>query len=104
MGCSDKHAQKDASDTAAADQKAAEIRQQYEVDKQNFKKEDKPHFDWSKVDYTQAKTKVNIKDNQAIIKAVGEPIVEQEKHTNENGKSAITYYFRKNDSSSLVIT
>jgi hypothetical protein len=30
MGCSDKQVQKDASDTAAADQKAAEIRQQYE--------------------------------------------------------------------------
>ncbi|HAV4499583.1 MULTISPECIES: hypothetical protein [Acinetobacter calcoaceticus/baumannii complex] len=104
MGCSDNQAQKDASDTAAADQKAAEIRQQYEDRQAELEEEDKPHFDWPKVDYTQAVAKVDIKDDQAIIKAVGEPVVEQEKLTNENGEPATTYYFSKNVSSGLEIT
>ncbi|WP_086375869.1 hypothetical protein [Acinetobacter pittii] len=104
MGCSDKQVQKDASDTAAADQKAAEIRQQYEDRQSELEEEDKPHFDWPKVDYTQAVAKVDIKDDQAIIKAVGEPVVEQEKHTNESGEPATTYYFSKNVSSGLEIT
>ncbi|WP_262442496.1 hypothetical protein [Acinetobacter sp. WU_MDCI_Abxc222] len=73
MGCSDKQAQKDASDTAAADQKAAEIRQQYEDRQAELEEEDKLHFDWPKVDYTQAVAKVDIKDDRAIIKAVGTP-------------------------------
>jgi len=104
MGCSDNQAQKDASDTAAADQKAAEIRQQYEDRQAELEEEDKPHFDWPKVDYTQAVAKVDIKDDQAIIKAVGTPVVEQEKLTNENGEPATTYYFSKNVSSGLEIT
>lgn len=104
MGCSDNQAQKDASDTAAADQKAAEIRQQYEDRQAELEEEDKPHFDWPKVDYTQAVAKVDIKDDQAIIKAVGEPVIEQEKLTNENGEPATTYYFSKNVSSGLEIT
>ncbi|MBN6536960.1 hypothetical protein JZM39_14390 [Acinetobacter pittii] len=104
MGCSDKQAQKEASDTAAADLKAAEIRQQYEDRQAELEEEDKPHFDWPKVDYTQAVAKVDIKDDQAIIKAVSEPVVEQEKHTNESGEPATTYYFSKNVSSGLEIT
>lgn len=104
MGCSDKQAQKEASDTATADQKAAEIRQQYEDRQAELEEEDKPHFDWPKVDYTQAVANVDIKDDQAIIKAVGEPVVEQEKHTNESGEPVTTYYFSKNVSSGLEIT
>lgn len=104
MGCSNNQAHKEASDTAAADQKAAEIRQQYEDRQAELEEEDKPHFDWPKVDYTQAVAKVDIKDDQAIIKAVGTPVVEKEKLTNENGEPATTYYFSKNVSSGLEIT
>ncbi|KRI03941.1 hypothetical protein APC63_04395 [Acinetobacter baumannii] len=104
MGCSDNQAPKVTSDTAAADKKAAEIRQQYEDRQAELEGEDKPHFDWPKVDYTQAVAKVDIKDDQAIIKAVGTPVIEQEKHTNESGEPATTYYFSKNVSSGLEIT
>jgi hypothetical protein len=75
IGCSDNKAQKEVSDTAAADQKAAEIRQQYEDRQAELEEEDKPHFDWPKVDYTHAVAKVDIKDDQAIIKAVGTPLL-----------------------------
>nr|WP_254627304.1 hypothetical protein [Acinetobacter lactucae] len=104
MGCSDKQTQKEASDTAAADQKAAEIRQQYEDRQTELEEEDKPHFDWPKVDYTQAVAKVDLNDDQAIIKAVGKPVVEQEKLTNENGEPATTYYFSKTITSGLEVT
>ncbi|OCY48717.1 hypothetical protein [Acinetobacter pittii] len=104
MGCSDKQAQKDASDTAAADQKAAEIRQQYEERQAELEEEDKPHFDWPRVDYTQAVAKVDIKDDQAIIKAVGKPVAEKENLANENGEPATTYYFSKTIASGLEIT
>ncbi|MEH1712480.1 hypothetical protein V7G70_17775 [Acinetobacter pittii] len=104
IGCSDKQTQKDTSDTASAHQKAAEIRQQYEDRQAELEEEDKPHFDWPRVDYTQAVAKVDIKDDQAVIKAVGEPVIDKENLANENGEPATTYYFSKTITSGLEIT
>lgn len=104
MGCSDNQAQNDNSDTAATDQKAAEIRQQYEDRKAELEEEDKPHFEWPKVDYTKPVAKVDLKNDHAIIKAVGKPVADQEKQTNENGEPATTYYFSKTIASGLELT
>ncbi|MEN8338628.1 hypothetical protein ABFO74_11705 [Acinetobacter baumannii] len=94
----------EAEKTAEADAQAKQLKQKFEDRKAELEEEDKPHFDWPKVDYTKAIAKVDIKDDQAIIKAVGTPVVEQEKLTNENGEPATTYYFSKNVSSGLEIT
>lgn len=94
----------EAEKTAEADAEALRLQQQLQDRKAELEEEDKPHFEWPKVDYTQAVAKVDIKDDQAIIKAVGKPVAEQEKLTNENGEPATTYYFSKNVSSGLEIT
>ncbi|HAV3439005.1 MULTISPECIES: hypothetical protein [Acinetobacter] len=90
--------------TVEADAKAKQLKQQFEDRKAELEEEDKPHFEWPKVDYTQPVAKVDLKNDQAIIKAVGKPIADQEKLTNENGEPATTYYFSKTNASGLEVT
>lgn len=66
--------------------------------------EDKPHFDWPRVDYTKTVAKVDLSNDQAILKAVGKPVVEKEETGNKNGEPATTYYFSKSLASGLDIT
>lgn len=90
--------------TVEADAQAKQLKQQFEDRKAELEEEDKPHFEWPKVDYTQPVAKVDLKNDQAIIKAVGKPIADQEKLTNENGEPATTYYFSKTNASGLEVT
>lgn len=94
----------EAEKTAEADAEALRLQQQLEVRKAELEEEDKPHFDWPKVDYTQAVAKVDLNDDQAIIKAVGKPVAEKENLANENGEPATTYYFSKTIANGLEIT
>ncbi|MFX2243237.1 hypothetical protein V6356_13675 [Acinetobacter baumannii] len=66
--------------------------------------EDKPHFDWPRVDYTKTVAKVDLSNDQAILSAVGKPVIEKEKTGNQNGEPATTYYFSKSLASGLDIT
>lgn len=65
--------------------------------------EDRPHFEWPRVDYTKAVTKVNLHNDQAIIKAVGKPVADKETATNENGEPMTSYWFDKQPASGLQI-
>jgi len=94
----------EAEKTTEADAQAKQLKQQFEDRKAELEEEDKPHFEWPKVDYTQAVAKVDIKDDQAIIKAVGKPVADQKKLTNEKGEPATTFYFSKTNASGLEIT
>lgn len=89
---------------ADIDKDAAEIRQQFEDRKAELGEEDKPHFDWPRVDYTKTVAKVDLSNDQGILKAVGKPVVEKEKTGNQNGEPATTYYFSKSLASGLDIT
>lgn len=71
---------------------------------QALAEEDKPHFEWPRVDYTKTVAKVNLDDDKAILKAVGKPVIEKEAIGNENGEPATTYYFSKSIASGLDIT
>lgn len=86
----------EAEKTALADAEAAEIRQKSEARKAELAEEDKPHFEWPRVDYTKAVAKIASMDDQSILKAVAKPIIEKEDITNENGEPATIYYFSKN--------
>lgn len=94
----------EAEKTALADAEAAIIRQQFEDRKAELAEEDKPHFEWPKVDYTKAVAKVTSTDDQSILKAVAKPIIEKEDIMNENGEPATIYYFSKNLVNGLDIT
>lgn len=89
---------------ADIDKDAAQIRQQFEDRKAELDEEDKPHFDWPRVDYTKAVAKVDLSNDQAILNAVGKPVVEKEETGNKNGEPATTYYFSKSLASGLDIT
>lgn len=89
---------------ADIDKDAAKIRQQFEDRKAELGEEDKPHFDWPRVDYTKTVAKVDLSNDQGILKAVGKPVVEKEKTGNQNGEPATTYYFSKSLASGLDIT
>ncbi|WP_336142796.1 hypothetical protein [Acinetobacter sp. 102] len=57
--------------------------------------EDRPHFNWPKVDYTKAVAKVDLRNDKAILKAVGKTVADQEEATNQNGEPMQSYYFSK---------
>lgn len=57
--------------------------------------EDRPQFEWPKVDYTKSVAKVSLHDDKAILKAVGKTIADQEDATNQNGEPMQSYYFSK---------
>lgn len=66
--------------------------------------EDKPHFDWPRVDYTKTVAKVDLNNDKAILKAVGKPVIEKEDSGNQNGEPATIYYFSKDLVNGLDIT
>ncbi|WP_287001096.1 hypothetical protein [Acinetobacter sp.] len=89
---------------ADKDKDAAQIRQQFEDRKAELDEEDKPHFGWPRVDYTKTVAKVDLSHDQAILKAVGKPVVEKEQSGDQNDEPSTIYYFSKDLSNGLDIT
>ena len=78
---------------ADIDKEAEQYRQKVEAQRQELANEDKPHFDWPRVDYTTPVAKVDLTDDQAILNAINKPVLEEEKVSNQNGEPATIYYF-----------
>lgn len=89
---------------AKADLEAKNLKDDFEKRKAELDEEDKPHFDWPRVDYTKTVAKVDLSNDQAILNAVGKPVIEKEETGNQNGEPATTYYFSKSLASGLDIT
>lgn len=86
------------------DQEAKKYREKIEDQHQALENQDRPQFEWPHVDYTQAVAKVDLNDDQAILKAVRKPVIEKEEIANENGERATIYYFSENLVSGLELT
>lgn len=80
---------------AEIDQEAEEYKQKVLKQQQALTDEDRPQFEWPKVDYTKAVAKVGLNDDKAILKSVGKTIADQEDATNQNGEPMRSYYFSK---------
>lgn len=77
----------------AAEAEATEIRKKFEDRKAELEAADRPQFEAPKVDYTTPVTKINIMDDQAILKAISKPIIDTESATNEYGEPMTIYWF-----------
>ncbi|TVT83451.1 hypothetical protein FPV60_07735 [Acinetobacter colistiniresistens] len=80
---------------AEIDQEAEDYRKKIAEQHQVLADEDRPQFEWPKVDYTKAVAKVGLQHDKAILKAVGKTIADQEDATNQNGEPMQSYYFSK---------
>lgn len=89
---------------AEIDQEAKDYRKKIEAQHQALANADKPQLEAPPVDYTKAVAKIDLRNDQAILKAVGKPVVEKESISNENGEPATIYYFSKNLVNGLDIT
>lgn len=89
---------------AKADLEAKNLKDDFEKRKAELDEEDKPHFDWPRVDYTKTVAKVDLSNDQAILSAVGKPVIEKEETGNQIGEPTTTYYFSKSLASGLDIT
>lgn len=65
--------------------------------------EDKPHFDWPRVDYTKTVAKVDLNNDKAILKAVGKPVQDTENSGDENGEPMKSYWFSQQNAYGLQI-
>lgn len=83
------------------DQAKNEMVEQNQKQVEELKKDDKPQFEVPAVDYTSPVAKVDLKNDQEIIAAVGLPVVEKEKGSNQNGEPMTTYYFSQDLSNGL---
>ncbi|MDM1022091.1 hypothetical protein QSV37_17605 [Acinetobacter sp. VNK23] len=88
---------------AEIDGEAEQDRLNVEAQQQALADEDRPHFEWPKVDYTKAVAKVNLLNDKAILKATGKPIMDQENSTNQNGEPMVSYWFSKDLTNYLQI-
>lgn len=84
-----------------ADQAKNEMVEQNKKQVEELKKDDKPQFEVPAVDYTSPVAKVDLKNDQEIIAAVGLPVIEKEKGSNQNGEPMTTYYFSQDLSNGL---
>ncbi|HEM7785385.1 TPA: hypothetical protein U2L20_001749 [Acinetobacter baumannii] len=103
IGCSSSDNQPTEKTQADKDQEAAQIRQQFEDRKAELEEEDKPHFDWPRVDYTKTVAKVDLNNDQAILKAVGKPVQDTENGGDANGEPMKSYWFSKQPAYGLQI-
>ena len=87
-----------------ADQAKNEMVEQNKKQVEELKKDDKPQFEVPAVDYTSPIAKVDLKNDQEIIAAVGLPVIEKEKGSNQNGESMTTYYFSQDLSNGLELS
>ena len=87
-----------------ADQAKNEMVEQNKKQVEELKKDDKPQFEVPAVDYTSPVAKVDLKNDQEIIAAVGLPVVEKEKGSNQNGEPMTTYYFSQDLSNGLELS
>lgn len=62
---------------------------------QALAEEDKPHFEWPRVDYRKSVAKVDLNDDKAILKAVGKPVQDTESGADSNGEPMKSYWFSK---------
>ena len=86
------------------DQEAEKYKQKVLAQQQALADEDKPHFKVPAVDYSSPVAKVDLKNDQEIIAAVGLPVVEKEKGANQNGEPMTTYYFSEDLSNGLEMS
>lgn len=77
------------------EQDAEDYREKIAAQHQELANADRPQFEWPKVDFTKAVTKVGLHDDKAILKSVGKTIADQEDATNQNGEPIQSYYFSK---------
>lgn len=89
---------------AEIDKEAEQYRQKVKAQQQALANEDKPQVETPPVDYTSPVAKVDLKNDQEIIAAVGLPVVEEEKGSNQNGEPMTTYYFSQDLSNGLELS
>lgn len=65
--------------------------------------EDKPHFNWPRVDYTKTVAKVDLNNDKAILKAVGKPVQDTENVGDADGEPMKSYWFSKQPAYGLQI-
>ena len=78
---------------AEIDKEAEQYRLKVKAQQQELADEDRPQVEVPAVDYTSPVAKVDLKNDQEIVAAVGLPVVEKEKGSNQNGEPMTTYYF-----------
>lgn len=100
VGCSNENTSKQ----AEADKERIEFQEQNKKQVDALNQADKPQFEVPPVDYTSPVAKVNLKNDQEIIAAVGLPVVEKEKGANQNGEPMTTYYFSDDLNNGLEVS
>ena len=80
-------------------QNAANAQAHYE----KLAEEDKPHFDWPRVDYTKTVAKVDLNNDKAILEAVGKPVQDTENGGDADGEPMKSYWFSKQNAYGLQI-
>ncbi|WP_180644473.1 hypothetical protein [Acinetobacter bereziniae] len=94
IACSNNNNEKPAEKTQAEiDQDALDYREKVNKQQQSLVDEDQPQVEVPAVDYTSPVAKVDIHNDHEIVAAVGLPVVEKEKGSNQNGEPMMTYYF-----------
>lgn len=88
---------------AKADLEAKNLKDDFEKRKAELDEEDKPHFDWPRVDYTKTVAKVDLNNDKAILKAVGKPVQDTENSGDENGEPMKSYWFSQQNAYGLQI-
>ncbi|MDI1225009.1 hypothetical protein [Acinetobacter sp.] len=89
---------------AEIDKEAEEYRQKIKAQQQALADEDQPQVEIPAVDYTSPVAKVDIHNDAEIVAAVGLPVVEKEKGSNQNGEPMTTYYFSQDLSNGLELS
>ncbi|EPH33262.1 hypothetical protein [Acinetobacter gyllenbergii] len=97
MGCSETSESKKVEESSqrSNDQNTDRYREKIEAQQQALEDEDRPQFEWPRVDYTKAVATVDLRNDKAILKAVGKTVADQEESTNQNGEPMQSYYFSK---------
>ncbi|WP_315075953.1 hypothetical protein [Acinetobacter guillouiae] len=105
IACSNNNNEKTVEKTQAEiDQDALDYREKVIKQQQALADEDRPQVEVPAVDYTSPVAKVDLKNDQEIIAAVGLPVVEKEKGSNQNGEPMTTYYFSQDLSNGLELS
>lgn len=89
---------------AEIDTEAEEYRQKIKAQQQALADEDQPQVEVPTVDYTSPVARVDIHNDAEIVAAVGLPVVEKEKGSNQNGEPMTTYYFSQDLSNGLELS
>ena len=105
IACSNNNNEKPAEKTQTEiDQDALDYREKINKQQQALADEDRPQVEVPAVDYTSPVAKVDIHNDQEIVAAVGLPVVEKEKGSNQNGEPMTTYYFSQDLGNGLELS